>query len=908
MKPPARRWLAPEVVQSSAMDCGPAALKSLLEGFGIAIGYDRLREACQTGLDGTSIDTLEEVAVELGLDAEQVMLPPDDLFLPATRSLPALVVVAGAQGVTHFVVIWRRHGRWLQVMDPGSGRRWTTCAALAAELYLHRTRVPAAAWREWAASSEAIEPLDGRLRALGLEAGPRQKLMQGALADPTWRGLADLDAAARLAGSLAAAGALRRGSEAALLIERCVTAAEEPMLARYRMVEPADGAADGVAVSSVAVPGEDEDLWLTGAVLLRVRGRRAPAEGERVAAGRPLAPELAAALAEPAVRPGRQLWRLVAAEGLRRPALLAAGLLAATLAVVAEALFFRGLLELGGRLVMSEQRLAAGFLLLLFLLVLVPLEVALYGAMLHLGRRLEIRLRHGLLTRIPLLGDRYFASRLHSDMAERCHSVHRLRLGPELAASIARCVFQLVFTASALVWLDPRMVLPAAASAVLAVGLPLLWQPVLAERDLRMRSHSGALGRFYLDALLGLQPLRCHVAEQPVRREHEALLLEWVRSAFALERGAIALEMASTLAGYGLAAAMVALHLGPGGEPAQALLVAFWALNIPILGQQLALLGRQVPVQQNTARRLLEPLSAVATEAEEARSGAGAAAASAPVAPGVALALAGVTVVAGGHTLIAGASLEIPAGMHLALVGPSGAGKSTLLGVLLGWHQPAEGGVTADGRPLAGEVLAELRGATAWVDPAVQLWNRPLLDNLIYGGGKRAAGRLGEVREAALLGNLLESLPDGFATPLGEGGALVSGGEGQRVRLGRMLTRDAPRLVLLDEPFRGLERATRRQLLDQARERWRQATLICVTHDLGHSRDFDQVAVVEDGRLAESGRPDELLARPGSRYAALLAEEERVRGRLGGEGWRRLELAGGRLEAGAAQSGREPAP
>ncbi len=75
MKPRAR-LIVPEVVQTSNMDCGPAALKSLLEGFGIPVNYGRLREACQTGVDGTSIDTIEEVANQLGLQAEQIMLRP----------------------------------------------------------------------------------------------------------------------------------------------------------------------------------------------------------------------------------------------------------------------------------------------------------------------------------------------------------------------------------------------------------------------------------------------------------------------------------------------------------------------------------------------------------------------------------------------------------------------------------------------------------------------------------------------------------------------------------------------------------------------------------------------------------------------------------------------------------------
>ena len=84
-----RRFLAPEVIQTSALDCGPAALKCLLEGFGVSISYGRLREACQTSVDGTSIDALENVAQMLGLDAEQVMAPVDHLLLEESESLPA---------------------------------------------------------------------------------------------------------------------------------------------------------------------------------------------------------------------------------------------------------------------------------------------------------------------------------------------------------------------------------------------------------------------------------------------------------------------------------------------------------------------------------------------------------------------------------------------------------------------------------------------------------------------------------------------------------------------------------------------------------------------------------------------------------------------------------------------------
>ena len=88
---------------------GREALKCLLDGFGLPVNYARLREACQTDVDGTSIDTLEQIARQFGLDAEQVMLPPEDLLLAEARALPALVVTTLPGGATHFVVAWRAH-------------------------------------------------------------------------------------------------------------------------------------------------------------------------------------------------------------------------------------------------------------------------------------------------------------------------------------------------------------------------------------------------------------------------------------------------------------------------------------------------------------------------------------------------------------------------------------------------------------------------------------------------------------------------------------------------------------------------------------------------------------------------------------------------------------------------------
>jgi ATP-binding cassette subfamily B protein len=212
--------------------------------------------------------------------------------------------------------------------------------------------------------------------------------------------------------------------------------------------------------------------------------------------------------------------------------------------------------------------------------------------------------------------------------------------------------------------------------------------------------------------------------------------------------------------------------------------------------------------------------------------------------------------------------------------------------------------VLVDGEPLAGDRLTRLRRETAWVDPAVQLWNRSFLDNLRYGARQDGAFPVGVVIEAANLRAVLEKLTDGLQTPLGEGGALVSGGEGQRVRLGRAMLRPDVRLVILDEPFRGLDREQRRALLVRAREHWRGATLLCITHDLGETRSFERVVVVDGGRVVEDDAPETLAARPGSRYLALLEAEEAVRAGLWSSvEWQRLWLEDGRIRA---REGRPP--
>jgi ABC-type bacteriocin/lantibiotic exporter with double-glycine peptidase domain len=902
---PQARYFVPEVVQTSVMDCGPASLQALLEGFGVPVSYGRLREACQTGVDGTSISTMDDIANFLGLDTEETMIPADHLFITEASALPAIVVVRSADGGNHFIVVWSIAGPWIQVMDPAAGRQMLTRAALFERLYEHTANMPASLWRAWAGGPEFVGALGVRLGALGISRADRDRLCAGALADPAWGALAALDAATRMTMTLVRSRALDRGAACLALIERqveCIDGDYPLLLVEYRSAWRA----------RVQDDGDGETLTVRGTVLVRARGRRADHTG--VAAGAAggrddpattmsatraaLPPELAAALTEQDVKPGRTLLQMLLADGLITPAVLGMTLVASAALVTVNALLLRSLLEIGGQLGLPLQRAAAIAGIIGFLLFGLLVELPLVAGALRLGRTLDIRLRLAFLRKIPRLDDRYFRSRLLSDMAERGHSLHMIRSLPQLGVRVLTSSAQLLFTVAGIAWLQPASAPLALIAAVVCIGLPLVCQPVMAERELRVRNHAGALGRFYLDALLGLLPIRVHGARPAMMRQQEALLVQWMRAGLSFHATSTVVE--GVLALCGIVMAILMVWSVSRSATSGLLLLIYWALSLPALGQEIAIVARQYPVLRNVVVRLLEPLGTPeptepATTGEPASSRRGAEQARAAAGRGVAIQMTGVSVEAAGHTVLSDVDLAIAPGEHVAIVGRSGAGKSSLVGLLLGWYRPGQGRIEIDGVPLVGDALSALRRDTAWVDPSVTLWNRSFLDNLKYGAIDSEIP-LGEILSKARLREVLEHLPDGLATELGEGGGMVSGGEGQRTRVGRALARSRARLVILDEAFRGLDRETRRELMAMVRAWWPEATLLWVSHDIAETASFDRVLVVDDGRIVEDGAPAVLAGANDSRYAALLRGERELHGSEWSTAWwRRIWLADGVL-------------
>lgn len=837
------------------MDCGPACLAALLAGHGVNASYERLREACQTDVDGTSIDTIEEAAIELGLDASQNIVPPDHVLLPEANILPAIIVTRQPDGSNHFVVGWNQLGRRVQVMDPSVGRRWMKRTRLFDDLYIHEMDLPGEMWREWTTAPEFTRSLQRRLTALAIR-DPAGRI-EAAHRDPSWRGIATLDAAARMVQGLVDAGALSPGGATAALV---ASLQEDPN----------------------AIP---DTAWYARQTsdesVVRVRG----AVVVHVAKYTPTTPksdDLAAALAEKVPKPWSHLVAAVVAGGRVAPLAMMATVLLTAVMVVVQAALWRKLFDTGE---LSTLQLGGAIAALVtFLVIELAIEALLVDGIFRLGRRVEVGLRVQFLAAIRRLGLRYLKSRPISDMAERSHMLYRSRELPWVGARLLRVATMALATGAALAWLSPHASLLILGLAISVVVPPLVTHGALVERELRVRTHHGSITRFYLDALLGVIPARTHGIERALRSAHEARLVEWVRAArreHVLAASVAAIQCALVV---GFAIALVATHVVSTARPASVLLAVYWTVAMASAGAMFSSLCRELPQYRNLTLRLLEPLGMRAEHVD--------AAPSAPPSGAVSVSFDDVTVVAGGHVILQDVSLTISRGEHVAIVGPSGAGKSTLIGLLLGWHVPARGTVHVDGAPLDASTLAALRRTTAWVDPAVQLWNDSLAANIGFGIGELPD--LGAAVTAAQLDGVLAKLPEGMQTRLGEGGGLLSGGEGQRVRVGRGLARRDASLVLLDEPFRGIDRERRREMLDAARARWRGTTLLCATHDLAETRGFDRVLVIDGGRVVDDGAPSALAARGDSRYAQLLAEE--VVAHEMWKTWRKVRLDGGRVE------------
>jgi len=213
-------------------------------------------------------------------------------------------------------------------------------------------------------------------------------------------------------------------------------------------------------------------------------------------------------------------------------------------------------------------------------------------------------------------------------------------------------------------------------------------------------------------------------------------------------------------------------------------------------------------------------------------------------------------------------SLVCPAGKVTALVGRSGSGKTTLANLIPRFYEPDCGQVLLDGRPLQEWSLDSLRSQIALVSQHVVLFNDSIARNIAYGAlGGASRERILAAAEAANALEFIQRLPEGLDSKVGEGGALLSGGQRQRIAIARAILKNAP-ILILDEATSALDTESERLIQDALAGLMRERTTLVIAHRLSTIEHADQIVVLDQGRIVETGRHDELLAR-GGHYAAL---------------------------------------
>jgi ATP-binding cassette, subfamily B, bacterial len=474
----------------------------------------------------------------------------------------------------------------------------------------------------------------------------------------------------------------------------------------------------------------------------------------------------------------------------------------------------------------------------------------LFDMRLALYRHLQ-RLSPRFYARTPL-GE--IVSRLNNDISEI------QRVAAETALAWVGHVLFLVGAVAVMLWLDARLFLISLLLVPLSVWAMVRYRRRLEGSVTELRARSSEIGSFLIETLQGLRLVVVSNAQERENDRFRAKNDAFIRSLMEMQWHRY---LSGGLPGLILAGgtALVFLYGGSrviAGAISLGTFVAFMAYQSRLMSPVQGLMGLYANlVTVRVSLRRVHELLDTPPEVEETPD-----ALPFPEATGD-LRMEGVTFTFGrGEGILDGVDLHLRPGETVAVVGASGSGKSTIADLLVRHLDPDQGRILLDGRDLKSLRLGDLRRHIVAVDQEPFLFHASLAENVLYARPDASPGEVDRVLREAGLGTLLDSLPEGVATVVGERGRSLSVGERQRLALARALLAN-PVVLVLDEPTAALDPASEEEVMRSYGRATRHRTTLLITHRAAVARGADRVVVLQGGRIRQEGPPGLLATVPG---------------------------------------------